>query len=182
MENGATNSSPFTLTSSPGGDSSLVTHHSSPAATGSNSSLFTLHSSLAAKAAIVRPYSTRASRCWTGNGWRNPADSILEAYARAWGIDNGLLFDVFELPPEASMHNDGTNSSLFTLHSSLSSALAAELARYPLVVSTIPLPGLPNVRVVGEGTEGTSMTVEEIAAMRRAFASEIAEMGHNTPR
>ena len=177
MENGATNSSLFTHPSSPaasGGDSSLVTRHSS----------LTMASGAIAPLAIVRPYSTRASRCWTGNGWRNPADSILEAYARAWGIDNGLLFDVFELPPEAeaSMHNDGENSSLVTRHSSLPSALAAELSRYPLVVSTIPLPGLPNVRVIGEGTEGTSMTVEEIGAMRRAFASEIAEMGHNTQR
>ena len=117
--------------------------------------------------ALIRPYSTRASRCWTGSGWRNPADAILEAYARAWGIDNGLLFDVFELPPEASMHTDGANSSPY-------SSLSAELARYPLVVSTIPLPGLPNVRVVGEGTEGTSMAVEEIDAMRCAFAAEIA--------
>ena len=65
------------------------------------------------------------------------------------------------------MHTDGANSSPY-------SSLSAELARYPLVVSTIPLPGLPNVRVVGEGTEGTSMAVEEIDAMRCAFAAEIA--------
>ena len=142
-----------------------------------NPSLVTRHSSLAPAAplALVRPYSTRASRCWTGNGYRNPADSILEAYARAWGIDNGLQYDVFELAPEAPMHHDAADSSPAPRPPSLSSELAAELARYPLVVSTLPLPGLPNVRIVGEGTEGTSMTVQEIGAMRRAFASEIAE-------
>ena len=172
MQNGATNTSLFTLSPSPGGGSSLVTRHSS----------LTMASGSTAPLAIVRPYSTRAIRCRKGNVWHNPADIILEAYARAWGIDNGLLFDVFELPPEASLHKDGTNSSLFPLPSSLSSALAAELARYPLVVSTIPLPGLPNVRVVGGESEGTALTVEEIDAMRQTFASEIAEMGHNTQR
>ena len=150
-----------------------------------NSSLFTLNSSLAAQAAIVRPYSTRAICCAQGAGheaWRNPADRILEAYVKAWSLDNGLLYDVFELPPEASMHTDAANSSLIshsslvTRHPSLPPALVAELARYPLVVSTIPIPGIANVRVLGEGTEGTVMTADEISAMRKKFAAEIAEL------
>ena len=139
----------------------------------------------AASAAIVRPYSTRAICCAQGAGhetWRNPADRILEAYVKAWSLDNGLLYDVFELPPEASMHTDAANSSLVshsslvTRHSSLPPALVAELARYPLVVSTIPIPGIANVRVLGEGTEGTVMTADEISALRKKFAAEIAEL------
>ena len=124
----------------PGGDSSLVTRHSS----------LSMASEATAPLAIVRPYTTRAIRSRKGNTWRNPADVILEAYALAWGIDNGLLFDVFELPPDST-----------------------ELSRYKLVVSTVPLPGVANVRVLGEGTEGTILTDADIAAMRKAFAAEI---------
>ena len=158
-----------------GGDSSLVARHSS----------LTMASGPTAPLAIVRPYTIRAICCAQGAGheaWRNPADRILEAYVKAWSLDNGLLYDVFELPPEASMHNDGTNSSpvthssLVTRHSSLTPEFAAELARYPLVVSTIPIPGIANVRVLGEGTEGTVMTEDEISALRKQFAAEIAEL------
>ena len=130
--------------------------------------------------AIVRPYSTRAVGCSLGDWrWRNPADRILEAFAMAWGVDNGLQYDIFELPPEGvevprSDSKTATNSSLVTRHSSLTAALADELSRYPLVVSTIPLPGVPNVRVLGEGTEGTTISSKELVAMRKAFAAEIA--------
>jgi hypothetical protein len=121
-----------------------------------NSSLVTRHSSLTSGAvaplAVVRPYATRAICCSLGDGrWRNPADRILEAFAMAWGVDNGLQYDVFELPPDP-----------------------AELARYKVVVSTIPIPGVANVRVLGEGTEGTVVTSAELVAMRKAFAAEIA--------
>ena len=47
---------------------------------------------------------------------------------------------------------------------------------YPLVVSTMPIPGVANVRVLGEGTEGTTITANDLAAMRKAFAAEIAAM------
>ena len=137
----------------PSDNSSLVTRHSSLVPR--HSSLVPRHSSLtmAAPAAIVRPYSTRAACCWLSGGrWRNPADHILEAWAMAWGVDNGLPYDVFELPPDPT-----------------------ELSRYKLVVSTVPLPGVDNVRVLGEGTEGTILTDADIAAMRKAFAAEIAE-------
>ena len=148
-----------------------------------NSSLVTRHSSLAPTAplAIVRPYSTRAVRCpLSGGRFRNPADCILEAFAMAWGVDNGLQYDIFELPPENIRQqaddnkNKSSNSSLVTRHSSLWAALAAELSRYPLVVSTIPLPGVPNVRILGDGTDGTIITTSELAALRKAFAEEIA--------
>ena len=95
-----------------------------------NSSLVTRHSSLAPTAplAIVRPYSTRAVRCpLSGGCFRNPADCILEAFAMAWGVDNGLQYDIFELPPENIRQqaddnkNKSSNSSLVTVtrHSSL---------------------------------------------------------------
>ena len=127
-----------------------------------NSSLLTLNSSLAAQAAIVRPYVTRAICCAQGAGheaWRNPADRILEAYVKAWSLDNGLLYDVFELPPPG-----------------VASSVADELKKYRSIVSTIPIPGIANVRVLGEGTEGTVMTEDEISALRKKFAAEIAEL------
>lgn len=115
---------------------------------------------MAAQAAIVRPYSTRAVRCpLSGGRFRNPADCILEAFALAWGVDNGMQYDIFELPPKGAEAPRPDNEAL---------------SRYPLVVSTIPIPGLSNVRVLGEGTEGTTLTAAELAAMRRAFAAETA--------
>lgn len=55
------------------------------------------------------------------------------------------------------------------------------LSRYPRVISTIPLPGVANVRVLGEGTEGTIVTAKELAAMRKAFAAEIANTQFTKP-
>ena len=146
-------------------NSSLVTLNSSPAATGGDSSLVTRHSSLtmAASAAIVRPYATRAICCWQDGRWRNPADRILQAWTLAWGIDNGQQFDIFELPPDA-LRGDGAYSPLVD-----------ELVRYPRVISTIPIQGLPNARIVGAGTEGTFMTQAEFDALRKSFAKEICE-------
>lgn len=110
--------------------------------------------------AIVRPYETRAVGCSLGDGrWRNPADRILEAFAMGWGVDNGLQYDIFELPPEGAEAPRFDNEAL---------------SRYPLVVSTIPLPGVKNVRVLGEGTEGTTISSNELIDMRKAFAAEIA--------
>ena len=132
-----------------------------------------------AKLAVIRPYSTRAICCAQGPAWaawRNPADRILEAYVRAWSVDNGLLYDIFELPP--------TGGAQF---------IAPELQKYKYIVSTIPLPddgraGAPRppsgsaalprgrVRILGEGTQGTVMTAKEIAALRKKFAAEIASL------
>lgn len=121
--------------------------------------------------AIVRPYSTRAACCYLSDGrWRNPADRHLEAYALAWGVDNGLQYDIFELPPNIT---NGTGPS---------PELIEELSRYPRVVSTIPIPGLPNVRVLGAGTEGTVMTQEEFNTLRKNFAREIAVGVAKAPR
>ena len=47
-----------------------------------------------------------------------------------------------------------------------------ELSRYPHVVSTIPIPGLPNVRVLGAGTEGTIATQKELDSLRNDFAAD----------
>ena len=61
--------------------------------------------------------------------------------------------------------------------------IAPELTKYKYIVSTIPLPddgkaALPRgrVRILGEGTEGTVMSAKEIAALRKKFAAEIAEL------
>ncbi len=118
----------------------------------------------AAPLAVVRPYATRAICSWVGDGhWRNPADRILQAWTLAWGVDNGRPFDVFELPPNA-MRGDGVHSPLME-----------ELSRYPRVISTIPIPGVPRARILGAGTEGTTMTQAEFDALRKSFAQEIRE-------
>ena len=123
----------------------------------------TTASGATAPLAVVRPYATRAICSVQSDGsWRNPADRILQAWARAWGIDNGQLFDVFELPPN-EMRGDGATSPLIE-----------ELARYQIIVSPIPIPGLPQTRVLGAGTEGTFLTPAEFKALRRYFAEEIA--------
>lgn len=85
--------------------------------------------------AVLRPYSTRAICCAQGAGWdswRNSADRILEAYVRAWSVDNGLFYDVFELSLVETFAEK--------------TALVAELKKYPYVVSTISYPG---VRILG---------------------------------
>ena len=108
---------------------------------------------------MLRPYSVRAVCCAQGawKGWRNPADRILEAYVKAWSVDNGLLYDVFELPPK--------------MDAAERAALARELKKYSHIVSTRPYPG---ARIVGAGTEGKEMTAGEIMALRKRFAAEIA--------
>ncbi len=148
-----------------------------------NSSLFTLHSSLAAQAAIVRPYTTRAICCSTGDGrWRNPADRILEAWTLAWGVDNGLPYDVFELPPSMENAIAQKRDNPQTGDSPLDgwAATVSQLSRYPLVISTIPIPVVQGVRVVGAGTEGSVLSASDLAAMRKAFAAEIAKQGKVT--
>ena len=134
-----------------------------------------------AKLAVIRPYSTRAICCSQGPvwaAWRNPADRILEAYVRAWSVDNGLLYDIFELPPTGGSQFIAPESGGAR---SCATALMDELKKYPYIVSTIPLPddgraALPRgrVRILGEGTAGTVMTAKEIAALRKKFAAEIA--------
>ena len=115
-----------------------------------------------AKLAVLRPYGVRAICCAQGAGWEgwlNPADRILEAYVKAWSLDNGLFYDVFELPPAQT---DAEKA-----------ALAKELKKYDRVVSSAPWPG---ARVVGAGTEGKLMKAKEIAALRKQFAREISEI------
>ena len=130
--------------------------------------------------AVLRPYVTRAICCAQGAAWaawRNPADRILEAYVRAWSVDNGLLYDIFELPPTP-----------------IPPSLAEELMKYKYIVSTMPVfdvagrAGAPRppsgraallrgrIRILGEGTEGTVMTAKEIAALRKKFSDEIAAL------
>ena len=53
-------------------------------------------------------------------------------------------------------------------------AMVSQLSRYPLVVSTIPLPDVPSVRVVGKGTEGSVLSSSDLSAMRKVFAADIA--------
>ena len=44
------------------------------------------------------------------------------------------------------------------------------------------VPALANVRILGEGTEGSVLTSAELGAMRKAFAAEIAADSSPSPR
>lgn len=112
--------------------------------------------------AVLRPYGVRAVCCQQGSrsdGWRNPADRILAEYIKAWSIDYGLMYDVFELPP--------------SMDASAYAALAQDLKKYRFMVSTIPYPG---ARVVGEGTTGKIIKPSEFSALRKSFAAEIVKL------
>ena len=112
--------------------------------------------------AVLRSFTKRAicsARGSARTGWRNPADKMLSAYALAWSADNGMSYDVFELPP--SQTDDEKK------------ALAEELKEYPHVVSTVPWPG---ARVVGADTEGSVLRADDFVALRKRFAAEIAEL------
>lgn len=112
-----------------------------------------------AKLAVLRPYSVRALCCAQGAGWeswRNPADRILMEYAKAWSLDHGQPYDIFEIPPRETDEERAAREK--------------ELRAYTLLVSTLPYPG---ARVVGAGTEGKVMTAKEMSSLRTQFVAEI---------
>ena len=109
--------------------------------------------------AVLRPYAMRALACdGEGGSVKNPADAILEQYVRAWGVDCGRAYDVFEIPPfetaEAKAKRD------------------TELMGYDLVVSSAPYGA---ARVLGAGTVGQTWTRKRLDACRRSFREEISK-------
>ena len=105
----------------------------------------------AAKLAVLRPYSMRALVC-DREGWsvKNPADALLGEFVRAWSIDHGRAYDVFEVPPYESAGAKAKRD--------------AELKKYDLVVSTIPYEG---AKVIGVDTVGKTYTRAQLNAYRR---------------
>lgn len=115
-----------------------------------------------ARLAVLRPYSVRALCCAQGaawTAWRNPADRILGEYVRAWSVDHGQAYDVFELPPQETAAERA--------------ARERELAKYPFVVSTLPH---PRARVLGAGAEGTVLHAADLRKLRAQFKDEIGEL------
>lgn len=118
-----------------------------------------------ARLAVLRPYSVRACACdMPGEGWgvRNPADALLREFVRAWSVDHGLAYDVFEIPPFESPEARAVRE--------------AQLGQYDFVVSSAPYPG---ARVVGVGTEGKIYSAKQLNECRRCFAAEIAALKCN---
>ena len=113
-----------------------------------------------AKLAVLRPYSVRAIVCM-GDDWsiRNPADALLGEYVRAWSVDHGLAYDVFEVSPVETAE--------------MRTAREAELAKYALVVSTLPY---SRAKVIGAGTVGQVFSRAQIKAAHRKFVTEIANL------
>lgn len=113
-----------------------------------------------AKLAVLRPYSVRAIVSM-GDNWsvRNPADALLGEYVRAWSVDHGLSYDVFEIPPVETAE--------------MRTAREAELAKYALVVSSCPR---PRAKVIGAGTVGQVLSRAQIKAAHREFVTEIANL------
>lgn len=111
-----------------------------------------------ARLAVVRPYSVRALACDTGDGAvRNPADALLAAFVRAWSVDHGQAYDIFEVPPVESQD--------------ARAARAAALARYAHVVSTAPG---DRACVIGAGTAGRVYSRAQLVAFRQLCRAEIA--------
>ncbi|MGN0833971.1 MAG: hypothetical protein ACI4RD_10045 [Kiritimatiellia bacterium] len=118
-----------------------------------------------ARLAVVRPYTVRALACDTGEGAvRNPADALLAAFVRAWSVDHGQAYDVFEVPPVETP--------------AARAARAAALAGYAYVVSTAPGDG---ARVIGAGTVGRVYSREKLEAFRRICREEIARAQGECP-
>lgn len=118
-----------------------------------------------AKLAVLRPYATRALVC-DGDGWsvKNPADAILGEFVRAWSVDCGRAYDVFEIPPYESPESKAKRD--------------AELKHYDLVVSSAPY---GTACVLGAGTEGETWSRKRLNACRRSFREEIPK-GKETER
>lgn len=118
-----------------------------------------------ARLAVVRPYTVRALACDTGDGAvRNPADALLAAFVRAWSVDHGKAYDVFEVSPvETPVAR---------------AARAADLAEYACVVSTAPGDG---ARVIGAGTTGLVYSRKQLADFRRLCREEIARAKGECP-
>lgn len=113
-----------------------------------------------ARLAVLRPYTVRASLCDVAS-WslRNPADAILAEFVRLWSVENGLPYDVFEIPPFETP--------------AARAAREAELQKYAHIVSSAPYPG---AYVVGAGTEGQTISRSKIADYRDMFREQIRKM------
>ena len=113
-----------------------------------------------AELAVLRPYSVWAlSNQEDENTLRNPADWMLQQFLLAWSVDLGRAYDVFEVPPRMSAAEKAH--------------LKAELARYRYVVSTRAYPG---AKVIGKGTEGTTVDLRTAKAVREGYVAEIRKM------
>lgn len=113
-----------------------------------------------AKLAVLRPYRARALvNLLDGGAVRNPADVLLGEYVKAWSVDHGRAYDVFEIPPFETAAERA--------------AREAELEKYEFLVSTLPH---PRAKVVGSGTAGQVYARARITAARTAFRQEIAAL------
>lgn len=113
-----------------------------------------------AKLAVLRHYSTRALVCELPDGSvRNPADALLREYVRAWSVDCGHPYDVFEIPPCES-------------EAARQQRLAA-LKGYDLVVSTVPE---ANACVIGEGTVGRILSRRELSDYHKACVRRFGDL------
>lgn len=104
-----------------------------------------------AKLAVLRHYTTRALVC-DGPDWsvKNPADALLGEFVRAWSVDCGRAYDVFEIPPFESQEAKAKR--------------AKELKAYELVVSAVPEAG---ARLVGANTDGTTLSRQALNDYRQ---------------
>lgn len=114
-----------------------------------------------ARLAVVRPYATRALVCDLP-GWKvlNPADVLLGEFARAWSVDLGRAYDVFEVPPFESEAEKTKRIE--------------ELKKYEFIVSTEQYPG---AQIIGMGTEGQVWTRRQINEFRQQCVGSLKEKG-----
>lgn len=117
----------------------------------------------AAKLAVLRHYSTRALVCEAHDGSvRNPADALLREFVRAWSVDCGRAYDVFEIPPFENAEAAAKRTE--------------ELKKYELVVTTVPTAG---AHLIGAGTVGTTLSRQALADYRRSCRERFVKMKGN---
>lgn len=110
-----------------------------------------------AELAVLRPYSTWAVSHLEEDGKRrNPADWMLQQYLKAWSVDCGRAYDVFEIPPRETAAEREERGR--------------KLKEYARIVSTIPYPG---ATVIGMGTEGTLVDENTADTVRSAYKEKM---------
>gem|GEM_PF-6166852 len=87
-------------------------------------------------------------------------DDALQQLLEVWAVRHGRAYDVFEVPPK--------------LPAAEKRKLAAALKRYAWVVSTEPREG---AWVIGEGTEGRTVSPRTAPALRRDYEAEMKRRG-----
>jgi hypothetical protein len=114
--------------------------------------------------AVLRSYAKRALWSVTDATIRNPADWLLQQFLEVWAVEEGLAYDVFEIPPSPSPRER--------------KELEEQLERYEFVVGTMPH---PRGWLIGEGTDLQEIFPAAAEEVRRVYRAELLQRGWIRP-